>query len=61
MSTIVIEGIAPHEIGEVVDALDRVGASYDALSWREPDLESVYLGLTGEAPGAASGASVVTP
>ena len=50
---LVIEGIEPRDIGDVVDALEAAGATYDALSWRDPDLETVYLALTGEAPGPA--------
>jgi len=41
--------VPPAEIGTVVDTLASVGASYDALTWKQPDLEDVYLDLTGQA------------
>lgn len=47
---VVIEGIGAGEIGTVVSALDSKQVSYSAIAWRTPDLESVYLSLTGEAP-----------
>lgn len=47
---LVIEGVEARAIGEVVDALDAAGVAYDALTWREPDLETVYLSLTGQTP-----------
>lgn len=45
--TISIHGITPRSIEDVLDALDLADIEYDALSWRQPDLESVYLTLTG--------------
>ena len=45
-----IEGIDPGEIGAVVEALAAAGVEYRALTWREADLETAYLELTGEAP-----------
>jgi len=42
------EGVAPTDIGDVVRDLDARGVSFEALSWSEPDLEDVYLTLTGE-------------
>jgi ABC-2 type transport system ATP-binding protein len=45
---LVFEGLDPAEIGEVARALDGHGVSYDSLTWREPDLEDVYIALTGE-------------
>ncbi|WP_439025967.1 ABC transporter ATP-binding protein [Haloarchaeobius sp. DT45] len=45
----ILDGVDPQAIGEVVAALDRAGVSYTELSWAEPDLEDVYLSLTGEA------------
>ncbi|WP_459192550.1 ABC transporter ATP-binding protein [Halosimplex sp. J119] len=44
---LVVSDVAPEAIGDVVDALEAAGASYDALSWSEPDLEDVYLELAG--------------
>ncbi|MFC7139437.1 ABC transporter ATP-binding protein [Halosimplex aquaticum] len=46
---LVVSDVPPEAIGDVVDALDAAGASYDALSWSEPDLEDVYLQLAGGA------------
>jgi ABC-2 type transport system ATP-binding protein len=46
--SLVVTGVDPVDISEVVDALDAAGVAYDALTWKEPDLEDVYLDLTGE-------------
>lgn len=43
-----IRGVSPRAIGDVLDALDHAEIDYDALSWREPDLESAYLALTAD-------------
>ena len=45
--SLVVADVPPEAIGNVVDALEDAGASYDALSWSEPDLEDVYLELAG--------------
>ena len=45
-----IEGVTAREIGRVVAAFEDAGAAVESVTWRDPDLESVYLGLTGEAP-----------
>jgi len=45
---LVVTGVDPTAIGNVVDALERAGVAYDALTWKQPDLEDVYLELTGE-------------
>jgi len=52
--TLTVYGIDPQDIGRVVDALDGVGATYGSLTWTEPDLEDVYLELTGAADAAAT-------
>jgi ABC-2 type transport system ATP-binding protein len=49
--SLVVSDVPPEAIGDVVDALSAAGASYDALSWSEPDLEDVYLELAGDAEG----------
>ncbi|WP_435185224.1 ABC transporter ATP-binding protein [Halobellus sp. EA9] len=46
---LVVEGIGPRDIGAVVDALDEAGVGFESLTWKQPDLEDVYLELTGEA------------
>jgi ABC-2 type transport system ATP-binding protein len=43
-----VDGVEPGEIGSVVEALTAAGVDFDAITWREPDLESVYLSLAGE-------------
>ncbi|MFB6073675.1 MAG: ABC transporter ATP-binding protein [Haloarculaceae archaeon] len=45
---LVIHGVAPEDIGGVVATLEEAGGSYETLSWSEPDLEDVYLSLTGQ-------------
>lgn len=44
--TLTIRGVTPRAIRDVLDALGDAGVDYDALSWQQPDLESVYLELT---------------
>jgi len=44
---LVVYGVRPESIGRVVDELDSAGVGYDSLTWKEPDLEDVYLELTG--------------
>lgn len=44
--TVTIHGVVPRTIGDALDALDLADIEYDALSWQQPDLESVYLALT---------------
>ncbi|MBX0285690.1 ABC transporter ATP-binding protein [Haloarcula salinisoli] len=50
---LVVYGVRPESIGGVVDALDAVGLGYDSLTWKQPDLEDVYLELTGTGVGRA--------
>ncbi|MFC7076390.1 ABC transporter ATP-binding protein [Haloarcula halophila] len=45
--SLVFYGVRPESIGRVVDELDTVGVAYDSLTWEQPDLEDVYLELTG--------------
>jgi ABC-2 type transport system ATP-binding protein len=58
---LVVYGVAPQDIGSVVDALDAAGVTYDALTWTDPDLEDVYLELArdegGDSAPDATGAS----
>ena len=51
---LVVHDVPPAEIGAIVDALDRAMVSFDSLTWTEPDLEDVYLELTGESGPAGS-------
>ncbi|WP_158057390.1 ABC transporter ATP-binding protein [Halorussus halophilus] len=57
---LVVEGVAPEDIGDVVAALNDRGVEYEALTWKQPDLESVFLELTGQsvADGTLSTAGV---
>ncbi len=43
-----IRNVPPEAIGEITDQLDAAGIEYDSLTWTEPDLEDVYLELTGQ-------------
>jgi ABC-2 type transport system ATP-binding protein len=43
-----IRNIEPPEIGTIAELLANRGIAYDSLTWREPDLEDVYLELSGE-------------
>lgn len=39
--------VEPREIGAVADTLETAGIEYESLVWRQPDLEDVYLSVTG--------------
>jgi ABC-2 type transport system ATP-binding protein len=43
-----IRDVSPEEIAEVTQVLAEAGVEYDSLTWTEPDLEDVYLELTGQ-------------
>ena len=45
---LVVEGVGPRRIGDVVEAFESRGVDFDSLTWKQPDLEDVYLELTGE-------------
>lgn len=58
-----VRNVTPEEIGAVATELADMGVCYDSLTWREPDLEDVYLAVTGQRvvggmPVAGDGASV---
>lgn len=42
---LLIEGVSPADIGDVVSALETADVAFEALSWREPTLEDVYLAI----------------
>lgn len=48
---LVVYGVRPESIGRLVDNLDSAGVAYDSLTWKQPDLEDVYLELTGTGVG----------
>lgn len=43
-----VRDVRPEEIGAITETLDEAGIAYDSLTWTEPDLEDVYLELTGQ-------------
>lgn len=48
---LVVYGVRPESIGRFVNELDSAGVDYDSLTWKQPDLEDVYLELTGTGVG----------
>ncbi|RNJ26841.1 ABC transporter ATP-binding protein [Halosegnis longus] len=50
---LVVDDVAPDEVGDVATTLTDAGVAYDGLLWRQPDLEEVYLQLTGQTVGAS--------
>ncbi|MGQ4556178.1 ATP-binding cassette domain-containing protein [Halobellus sp. GM3] len=57
---LVVEGVGPRDIGDVVSALESRQIAFESLTWKQPDLEDVYLELTGESfepTGDATGAT----
>jgi ABC-2 type transport system ATP-binding protein len=52
---VVVRPVTPTDIGPVVDLLADYGVEYDTLAWTQPDLEDVYLTLTGERVDAGGG------
>ena len=48
---LVVYGIRPESIGSITEQLGQAGIEYDSLTWKQPDLEDVYLELTGTAVG----------
>jgi ABC-2 type transport system ATP-binding protein len=58
---LVVDGVGPRDIGGVVDALEARDVDFESLTWKQPDLEDVYLELTGEsfAGGAESFADAI--
>ena len=49
----VVHDADPRAIGRALDTLDAAEVGYEAVTWRQPDLESVYLSLTGTGVGSA--------
>ncbi|WP_340099876.1 ABC transporter ATP-binding protein [Salinibaculum salinum] len=52
-----VKNVPPEAIGTVVETLSAAGVTYESLTWTDPDLEDVYLELTGQAV-TASGESL---
>lgn len=53
--TVTVAGVKPTDIGAIAAALDDAGVEYDALRWRQPDLESVYMALAGASESVPDG------
>jgi ABC-2 type transport system ATP-binding protein len=51
-AALAVAGIDPRDIGDVVETLEAEGIPYEGLVWTQPDLEDVYLALTGTEVGA---------
>jgi ABC-2 type transport system ATP-binding protein len=51
---LVVRDVALADVGGVVADLEAHGVDIDSFTWAEPDLEDVYLRLTGEALGTAA-------
>ena len=49
---LLVDDVAPEDVGDVAATLGDAGVGYDGLLWRQPDLEEVYLQLTGQTVGA---------
>lgn len=43
-----LQDVQPETIGEITGILDDLDIAYESLTWRQPDLEDVYLALTDE-------------
>ncbi|MFB6310193.1 MAG: ABC transporter ATP-binding protein [Salinirussus sp.] len=52
--TIIIGDVPATAVGDVVAKLENAGVEYGELTWTEPDLEDVYLTLTGTNGGGRS-------
>ncbi|NHN58265.1 MULTISPECIES: ABC transporter ATP-binding protein [Halorussus] len=55
---LVVAGVAPEDIGDVVEALNDAGVAYESLTWKEPDLEDAFLRLTGRSVAGGTDATV---
>ncbi|HKJ59871.1 MAG TPA: ABC transporter ATP-binding protein, partial [Halobacteriales archaeon] len=47
---LLVRDVEPEDVGALIEALSAAGVPFDEVTWRRPDLETVYLDLTGEAP-----------
>jgi ABC-2 type transport system ATP-binding protein len=53
---VAVHDIAAREVGAVAETLDDADVDFGALAWTQPDLEDVYLALTGQGVGAGGDA-----
>jgi ABC-2 type transport system ATP-binding protein len=44
----VVKSVGPRDIGDIIDAVDMTTVTVESLTWKQPDLEDVYLALAGE-------------
>jgi ABC-2 type transport system ATP-binding protein len=44
---LVVRDVDAWSLGEVLSSLETAGVAYEEVTWRRPDLETVYLSLTG--------------
>jgi len=56
---LVFEDVPAEDIGRVVDVFEEMGLAFDAVEWREPDLEDVYLALADDAYDTRTGGEEV--
>jgi ABC-2 type transport system ATP-binding protein len=54
--TLTVRNVPPEAIGDVVGELTAAGVEYESVTWTEPDLEEVYLELTGQEVTTGGGA-----
>jgi ABC-2 type transport system ATP-binding protein len=45
---LIIEGVSPQDISDIIMTLNSAGASFESLVWKQPSLEDAYLALTGK-------------
>jgi len=45
---LVVRDVALADVGRLVSELEAAGVDFDSFTWAEPDLEDVYLRLTGD-------------
>ena len=50
--TVLVEGVPPAELGDLVAHLEAADVEYTGVTWSEPDLEAVYLTLAGGEEGS---------
>lgn len=46
---IIIESVPAHSVGDILSTLVDQGIEFEAVTWRDPSLETVYLDLVNEA------------
>ena len=51
---LLVRDVEPGDVGSLIESLVAAGVAFDEVTWRRPDLETVYLDLTGETPPAGA-------